>query len=164
VSIQFAAAELEATIAAVLAEFPELADDEDTRRDTLEGCTGLDDVMARLARLIREEDAVQVAMSVLAKRYRERGERAEQREKAYRELARRIMERADLTRYRTPEAAFSITPGKPVAEIVDAEAIPDAFVRVKREPAKAMIRDALAAGTDVPGARLTNGAPVLRIV
>jgi hypothetical protein len=47
--------------------------------------------------------------------------------------------------------------------ITDPEAIPGAFMRVRREPDKTAIGAAIASGADIPGAEMRNGLPALTI-
>ena len=50
------------------------------------------------------------------------------------------------------------------SQATDAAAVPDDFVRIRREPDKTAIGAALASGADVPGATMANGMPQLRIL
>jgi phage host-nuclease inhibitor protein Gam len=57
----------------------------------------------------------------------------------------------------------SIQDGRAGVVITDPQAVPDQFVRIKREPDKTAIGAALASGNAVPGADMRNGAPSLTI-
>jgi hypothetical protein len=48
-------------------------------------------------------------------------------------------------------------------QITDEDAIPDAYCRIKREPSKTLIKEALLDGEEVPGAVLDNGGETIRI-
>ena len=56
-----------------------------------------------------------------------------------------------------------VCPGKPSVQVDDVDALPPGFVKTTTAPQKALIKRALDAGEDVPGARLSEGDPYLRI-
>jgi hypothetical protein len=146
----------------LFSEHPELAEDDVLRADMNEGCTDIDDVFRVIATRIREAKADGDANDTLAKLYRERKERFERREEVLRLLAKRLLDVADLAKWRTPEGSFSVIPGKPKADVYDEAAVPDSLCRIRREPDKTAIKAVLEGGEGVPGARLTNGNPSLR--
>jgi hypothetical protein len=80
-----------------------------------------------------------------------------------RALIKRLMEVAEQRSIDLPTAKISL--GKSPAKVIitDESAIPDEFVRVKREPNKTAIKEALVGGKDVPGATLSNGGTSLTI-
>ena len=59
--------------------------------------------------------------------------------------------------FETPRCRVSFRKSKQV-NIIDAEKLPEAFVKVKevRQPDKLLIKDSLAAGVDIPGAELVE--------
>jgi len=106
-------ARLSREIEALIAEYPELADDEQLRADMLEGETSIDDVLARIVRREREArvfvDAIKKEGDELTARMR----RYEQRGAAMRALAKRVLEAASLTKKELPIATLSIRNGQP---------------------------------------------------
>ena len=152
----------EQVILALRTEFPELAEDEVLRADTLEGCDTVDDVFRYIATSIREAQELAEAQARLAATYKERQARFEKREETLRTLAQRLLNRADLAKWQTPEGTFSLIAGKPKVEVVAPDLLPDDCVKIKREPDKAALKAKLESDMFVPGARLTNGAPSLR--
>lgn len=66
-------------------------------------------------------------------------------------------------KFQHPE--FTVTIGKPRIGLLvtDESALPGEYIKTKSEPDKALILDALKAGTEVPGATLSNGLPYLTV-
>jgi hypothetical protein len=153
-----------AQIAALLAEYPELADDEDLRRDTIEGETDAFELLALVLGDIRDAQAMQTAISERVTELRTRQSRFERREEFSRKLAVRIMDAAALRKAVLPEATLSIRPGAAAVRITAEGFIPAQFWRVKREIDVSAIKSALKAGTEVPGAVLSNGSDNLAIL
>ena len=73
------------------------------------------------------------------------------------------MDAAGQRAWKSPEFTVSLSPGRPGVVITDPEAIPGAFMRVRREPDKIAIGAAIASGADIPGAEMRNGLPALTI-
>ena len=73
------------------------------------------------------------------------------------------MDAAGQRAWTSPEFTVSLSPGRPGVVITDPEAIPGAFMRVRREPDKTAIGAAIASGADIPGAEMRNGLPTLTI-
>ena len=71
---------------------------------------------------------------------------------------------ADLRKAELPEATLSIRDGVAKVVIVDEAQIPDDFMRIRKEPNKTAIKDALISGMqEVPGAAMSNIEPVLML-
>jgi hypothetical protein len=81
----------------------------------------------------------------------------------YRRLIFAAMDAAGQRKWKSPEFTVSIQDGRAGVVITDPQAVPDQFVRIKREPDKTAIGAALASGNAVPGADMRNGAPSLTI-
>ncbi len=146
------------------AAHPELADDEDFRRDVLEGQS---DLFGVVERLVRESRALKAEVSGLREQATEivarAGKRAE-REQAIRQAILGLMTAADLPKIKTATASVSVAATRPSVVVTDEAALPDQFIRLKREADKAAIKSALEAGESVPGASLSNGGTTVRIV
>jgi len=149
----------------LLAQFPEaLGDDEQTLIDTLDGLSYFPDQVSRVLRSINDDEALAAAAKALAAEYRERAERLTDRAKAKRTAVLRAMEAADRRKLELPEGTVSVRAGAQSVVITDEALIPNDFLIP--QPAKINrheIKAALAAGRDVPGAVLSNGAPSLAI-
>jgi hypothetical protein len=74
------------------------------------------------------------------------------------------MDAAQLRKAVLPEGTLSIRPAPRGVRIIQPDFIPEQFWRVKREPNLSAIKTALEAGTDVPGAALSNAPDVLAII
>lgn len=157
--------EVSAQIAGLLAAYPDLADDEDLRRDMLEGSTDIDAVLTRLVDEVEEIEALVAALAEVITTKRERKARLERKAEFWRALILKLMERADLAKFPLATATLSVrkTPARVV--ITDEVALPARFLRVRTvtELDKAALAEALKAGEDVPSAHLGNGGTSLTI-
>jgi hypothetical protein len=69
----------------------------------------------------------------------------------------------NLPRFKDAEIAVSLAKGRDSVVVDDESIIPDQFVKVKREPKKTEIGNVIKSGQAVPGARIEQGRPSLRI-
>lgn len=120
-------------------------------------------VMTALCRAADEAGASVGAIKERIAALEDRKLRHEARREEYRALIFAALDAAGQTKWKSPEFTVSITPGRPGVVITDPAAIPDDFVRIKREPDKTAIGAAIASGNAVPGAELQNSMPSLRI-
>lgn len=148
---------------ALVSDYPELAEDEDLRRDVLEGETNLDAVVTRIVEAISEAEMVAEVISLRVKDMQARKGRHEQKAEVMRRLLLSLMERLELSSFTIPTATVSVRKGQPSLGILEADLIPEGFMRVKVEPDKAAIKEAMRNGVAVPGCILTNGAPSLTL-
>lgn len=151
-----------ADIDSLLAAYPELGEDEDLRRDMLEGSTAAYDVLTRLVDIEREADSHAKAVASRVSDLQARRQRAERRKDMARGLMLRVMQAAGIQKAPLVEATVSVTKGRDSVEITDEAALPDNVVRVVRTPDKTLIKEALAAGA-VPGARMKAGEATLMV-
>jgi hypothetical protein len=147
----------------LLRENPELADDEELRKDCLEGETDAHKFLERMAAGIREDAALMNGIAELRTSLGERSDAAARRIEARRELAQKIMEAANLRKVVLPAATLSIRETGPAVRILDEKLIPEEFWRIKREPNRVAIKAALLDGGLVAGATLSNGGSTLAI-
>jgi hypothetical protein len=147
----------------LLAAYPELGEDEALRHDMIDGETDAFNFLSMLTRKIGESKALAEGTEEYAQELRERTARIGRRIDAYRHLAFRVMESANLKKAELPEATLSIRNGTPKVIIGDESALPDNCIRVKREPDKTAIKELLTQGKEVPGAALSNAEPSLSI-
>ena len=155
---------LKAKVAALMSQYPELAEDEDLRLSTIEGETECFELLAMLTENILADAAMQDAIALRAKDLRERKDRFAAREQMWREIAQAVMAAADLRKAQLAQATLSIRPKPPAVQIIDEEAIPDEFFRIKKEPNLSAIKDALKENVDVPGCTLSNQADTLAVL
>lgn len=133
----------------ILAEHPELADDDEFRADVLEGQTDIltfaDRLIEHLQRVSSDEEALRIRIASLDDRKRAFGKRKD----TIRETLRNIVSvTGKLTR---PLATLSVTTGRQQLVIAEGAALPAYLTRVTVEPDKSAISDALKAGALIPG-------------
>jgi len=160
---QFAAGIVEQQVQALLNEHPELIGDEELKIDMLQGSTDFYELVEKIHRNIMENTALLHGLHELVDGLNKRKTALGSRIDFQRALIKRLMEAADQRSIDLPAAKISL--GKSPAKVIitDESAIPDEFVRVKREPNKTAIKEALVGGKDVPGATLSNGGTSLTI-
>lgn len=155
--------DLERQIFVLKSEFPDLADDEELLKDTLEGETNFNEVMEKLVTQVREQDMMATAVAARINALRDRQTRHTMRMNFYRTLIFRLMQASGINRHRTTEGNLSVGNAPEKVIITDESAIPDEFMRTTKEPNKTAIKDALKAGNDVSGATMSNGGLSLTI-
>lgn len=154
---------LEREFADLAAAYPELAEDEELRADTIEGETDAYRVLGKIVAIERDANSMVLAIGERAKELAARKDRYTRRKDAMRALLLRLLKAADLNKVSLPEATVSVGKGRAGVEIVDESLLPDNVVKLKREPDKTAIKAALDAGEDVPGAVLREGQPSVTV-
>lgn len=148
---------VKAEIAKLIASYPELADDESLRADTIDGQTNALRIIERA--LAERQDAEMMAGAIHAREEEliTRRGRFERKADAMKALIKSIMRAARLDKLTLTEASLSLTKARQTVGIEDLDQLPQGFVRLKREADKKAIMEALAAGEEVPGAFLVTG-------
>lgn len=146
---------------ALLTAHPDLVDDEDTLSDTLDGITGAQDAIRALIRGARRDEASSKALEALIREYAARGAALDRRAARRRETALRLMEAAGIPKVQAPEFTVSTRSVPPRVDIYEEEAIPQEFWTTVPKLDREKLREAVKAGKEVPGARLTNGSTCL---
>jgi hypothetical protein len=149
-------------VSALLADFPELMEDDILRADMLEGSTDLFLLLSQIEEKRQETLAFIEALEYRAAMLKERKDRFERRDEALRKLLFNLLQNAGLKKAELALATLSVRAGTPKIIITDEEAVPDELCRFKREPDKVKIKDALTK-SHVAGAALSNAEPVLSI-
>ena len=147
---------LKRTIELLLERYPELKEDEDLKADMLEGTTDFRETMERLLRKTQDSIYLAKACQEAERDIHSRRERFEKRVAFGRELMKRLMEAADTRKLEFPTATLSLMIDPPQVLITNEDELPDEFFRIKKEPNKTLIRQALEK-KDVRGATLSNG-------
>lgn len=148
----------------LLSSDPEIADDETLLFDTLDGEGGnAMDVIRAVIRAHLEAKQNAEAADIRIANLRDRRDRLRRKAEAFREAARGAMDALELTRIPDPEFTAAIGHAQASVVVTDEGLLPDHCVRIKREPDKSAIARMLKAGTQVPGAMLSNGTPTLVI-
>lgn len=151
------AAKLASEIQHMLIAYPDLADDEELRLDTLEGETDFHRIMSRLNDHRLEAKAMRAGMRDRRADLSERDRRWERREDFISRLMRQLLTAAKQERVVLPEATVSLTSGRDGVDIIDADELPQGFYTLVRQPDKAAILASLKKGEAVPGAALVKG-------
>lgn len=152
-----------AEIAKLLADYPELTDDETLRADLIEGETNAHKIIERALSEKLDADAMATAIKERVTDLTERRGRFERKAEAMKALIKSIMQSADLDKLQLTEATLSIAKPRTSVNVTDLEALPQGYFRLKREADKAAIKSALEQGGSIPGAELTLGSPSLTV-
>lgn len=100
------------------------------------------------------------AIKAEEKRLADRRKAIENRKEGIKQYIKSQMEFAGLDKIKSPTFTIALQNNPPALEISDENAIPAEFTVIipeRKEPNKQAIKDALKAGSEVPGCRLTNG-------
>lgn len=150
-----------AQVAALLAQFPELVEDEELLLSALEGETDFDAVMSRLVDAFLDAVAMKEALASRMSNLRERSARFDRQAKTFKAMMQRLMDASGLLKLSLPEATLSIRQGSQSVEVTDERVLPQGYF--VRTPDKTAIKAALKAGEPLPGAKLVTGEPSLSI-
>jgi hypothetical protein len=146
----------------IVLTYPEV--DDETLRDTLEGITDLQEMIAAVIRSALVDEALQAGLRGRLDDMKERLSRLELRATKKRQLALEAMTEVGLAKLEQPDLTASARAGSPALVVVAEEAIPDAY-RVPQPPK--LDRQALLAelkrGAGIPGVQLSNPQPVLMV-
>ena len=146
----------------LLEAFPD-ADDE-TIRDTLEGLTTLNELIAEIIRSALIDEALQSGLRSRLQDMKERLNRLEARAVKKRELAIEAMSEAGLRKLEQPDFTASARNCPPALMILAEDQVPKGYW-VPQPPKldrQALLGD-LKRGDDIPGAQLSNPQPVLSV-
>jgi len=157
-NLQFKIDDLTTQLNSMLADFPELADDEQLRADVLEGETSIAEVMERLWAVECEAKGFIAAIAERQKDLGERKSRYANKVEAMRRLMLLVLNRADLSKLELPEFTVSTRKVPPAVVIDDPSEVPFEFGSSKWAPDKKLIKTALEDGTEVPGCHMSNGS------
>lgn len=153
----FHVAMLESKINELLLSFPELLEDEVLWMDTLEGETNIDKVINKLLSNIADDGELADSVADTIRKMQERKKRFEKRVEFNRALIQHILETANIKKMELPLGTVSLR-AKPASVLIfDESAIPDKYMRIKKEPDKTAIKAALESKEEVSGALLSNG-------
>jgi len=154
---------IKAEITKLIALCPELEEDEALRHDMIEAETETFGFLSSLLRTIGAAEATVEGTSAYIADLHVRVDRLERRRESLRRLIMKIMETAELKKIELAEATIFVRAGTPKVVVVNEREVPDEFMRIKKEPDKSLIKAALSAHENVPGAMLSNAEPVLNI-
>lgn len=163
-ALEQAMSALLATRQRLLQEDPDLASDERLFSDMLEGESG--DAMDILHRVLRSAVYAEDMADAIGSRIDDlkvRHARFVGRSQALRGAAFAALDALGLPKLELPDLSASVRAGQPAVVITDEAALPDEMFRTTRAPNRTAIGEALRAGTEVPGAGLSNNLPSIQI-
>lgn len=147
----------------MLAQYPELLDDESLRADMLEAETSLPALASKIVQVRAERLAYAEGLNGYIKTMTERRDRFARGADGLKGLLLKLMATAQLPKLTLPEATVSVTPGRSTVSIVDVDDLPQGTFTLVRQPDKAAIKAMIDAGEDVPGAALVTGENTLTV-
>jgi hypothetical protein len=127
-----------------------------------EGST-FEEVIGAFVDALSENEALIAGLETRVSEMRERHERLESRSDSLREILHDLLSRANLRKLVLPECTLSLSAKPQSVVIADETALPEQFIRIKKEPDKAAIKEALKRGEQIPGAAFSNGGETLTI-
>ena len=159
----FTAEEVIKEVNLLLAEWPQLSDDEELLQNMVEGSTRFYEVMEFFLCAMRENETLAESLSARIGKLRQRQTRLTHRAQFYRSLMHRLLERTGTRSVDLPEAKISVVNSPDKVIVTDEGAIPDAFCKITKEPNKVAIKAAIKSGTIIPGATLSNGGTTIQV-
>lgn len=154
---------IEAQIAALRDDNPELENDEELRVDMIDGETAAIEFLHRVRRRQTKAEALAAGAKSEKDDAADRQKRFEKQADGYKSLQLAVLNAMDVEKLVTSFATYSVIAPRVKAEVTDLEAIPQGFYRIEKKPDLNAIKKELEAGNDLPGAHLTIGAHSLMI-
>ncbi len=162
-NINVSLAQHERLRAELLERFPELAHDEEALVDTLEGASDLPDATARIIRSALTDECLADGTGEHIAKLQKRKQYLEWRATRKRALALYAMQEGNLPRIIQPDFSAHIGRSRGKVIITDELALTHEYVRLKKEPDKKAIGEALRNGEWVEGATMSNPEPTLTV-
>lgn len=147
----------------LLERWPELINDEEALGDTLEGASDLSDVTARIIRSALEDERQALSVGEHIAKVQSRKAYFEWRAARKRALALRAMTEGNLPRIIQPDFSAHVGHSRGRVIITDEDALALDYVRLKKEPDKKAIGEALRNGATIEGATLSNPEATLTV-
>jgi hypothetical protein len=147
----------------LLEQMPELANDPDCLLDTLDGATNVKEQLAALIRSALQDEALVDGLHEYEAKLADRKCSLKARALRKRRIALSYMSELNLKNITAPDLTVTRKAVPPLVLITTEADIPDQFMRIKREPDKTAIRQALTNGESVPGCTMSNGSETLQV-
>jgi Siphovirus Gp157 len=146
----------------LLEQLPDI--DDETIRDTLEGITDLQEMIAAVIRSALVDEALHAGLRFRLDDMKERLSRLELRANKKRELALEAMTEVGLTKLEQPDLTASARTGSPALVVIAEDRIPEAYwlpqpPKLDRQAVLAELKR----GIEIPGAQMSNLKPVLSV-
>lgn len=123
-----------------------------------------DELLRRIVAAIVFSEAREAESKTIAASMTARQQRYGLRSSWLRELLFDVMAALERRSFAAPLAMVSIRAGKASVVITDEQALPDAYIRTKREPDRVALLADLMQGEIIPGAVLSNPVPVVALI
>lgn len=124
--------------------------DERLFHDMLMGETDIDHIVRRIHEQYARDEELLAGITERQAALAERKARIAHRRDGAKALIGKVMKVAQLTRLELPEVTLSLREGKPKLVVVDPDAVPPDYQRVKTEPDKTKINETFAQETNLP--------------
>ena len=155
--------EVKAQIQSMLANYPELREDDEDLVLSLESETDATALCSHLANAAKQVEAHSAALASYISELRVRQDLLDLRSDKLRAALLSIMETAGLTKLPLATATLSVRYNSHV-DVIDRELIPEMYrTQPKWEPLKNLIKETIKGGGSVPGCELSNAEPSLTI-
>jgi hypothetical protein len=148
---------------ALLAFDPDIIEDQAALLDTLDGNTDALDFVAFWCRAALADEAMAIGLRTIIADNQMRLQRLLARAEKKRGVAMSLMDAIGEKKITRPDITITVNAGRHKVFVSDETELPDAYVRIKREPNKVAILEALENGEEVPGANLSNRTSTLTI-
>jgi Siphovirus Gp157 len=146
----------DALVQSIRDAYPDVS--EEDLADTIEGESTLEAAIIATLRAANEHDMTLEALKLHMDRMTERAALLKLRSEKLRAAALQAAQEADIKMpLKAPDFTASVALGKP--KVMISGDVPDTFMRIKKEPNKTAIMDALSAGVKLPWASLSNATP-----
>jgi hypothetical protein len=140
-----------------------IGDDDPDFMEIVENETDLMERLRKMLRAARMSEADAKATGDVMNELRERKARLEGKSEKLRDMVAFAMGELGMDKLPAPDMTVSLRTSPPGVEITDLSALPERYIRVRIEPDKAAMREALKDGEIIPGACLKNGSQTLTI-
>jgi Siphovirus Gp157 len=144
-------------------EFPDLIEDMDAWQLSVESETDMVKFMRVVERQRQEIAGRVVGLEQTIDNLMARKERFQRNDAAMRSMMLGLLQNAQLRKMELPEATISVRHGMPRVVITDEADLPGEYWRIKKEPDKIKIKQALESAASVPGASLSNSPDTITI-
>lgn len=157
--------ELQATIVKLMAEYPELANDEDLMLDTLEGETDFNEMLNTIHSNMQENDSIATAINIRIDGLNDRRNAVKNRYEFGRKLILKLMTTAGVRKVMLTEANISVVNSARQLIVEDEARIPNEYFKevTTRSLMRAEVLKALKDGVQIDGATLSNGGEAIQI-
>jgi Siphovirus Gp157 len=144
-------------------EFPDLVEDLEAWQLSIESETDMVTLMRSLERQRQDTTGRIVGIESTIDALTARKERFQRGDAAMRSVMLGLLQDAQLRKMELPEATISVRHGVPRVVITDEADLPGEYWRIKKEPDKIKIKQALESAAVVPGASLSNSPDTITI-